>query len=580
MSSNSYLSSNLSDPKYSYDLVVGVTERSINATMKEFLYKYQDSGSSKPVEAWYKSSDDPGDDGLHEMDPIAGFDPFAIESGVYKAEQGPLSDAILDSDFSFAIRTTMGLPRGLDPSRIPDIVRLDQGSDKVSYFLFFQDFELAYLEWKRHGYVYHRLTQNPGDDPFVFHCHVDLRFGEAGSNTKYDNLPEEVQKALKNLDPNTMFSVQQLYLDLNSVGLQDLPTLSGIPTDSGVQSQLNQYFQSYWDALGGGDGSAKFTLGYAAIDRSAPDPNKPSIQPTSLDFMVVPYHPQAGEDPDAGSATLNYLMNSENRPLKRGGEFAWNWVDQSDVGDFSGAMAVSRTRFAEHLGRLLSGTLQPLCYTADAYFSIKDLGLSAKAGINFSPSTSPPTSKVSPTGSEILTLSFESHDRDSDKVGLQSGSLDATYNLDADVSLSEREISFHARAALEFDLDWDLGKGDSKGTAGGSEMTATFVVSVGPGGALSVKLKEEPKITEVPKSVSEGAFASVDHVTDFVNALNEGIKELTAGMAQLGTDIEKMLNSSGNKWIFPGGRTFLFKNAAFSNSQDLVVHIIYADPVV
>jgi hypothetical protein len=31
-------------------------------------------------------------------------------------------------------------------------------------------------------------------------------------------------------------------------------------------------------------------------------------------------------------------------------------------------------------------------------------------------------------------------------------------------------------------------------------------------------------------------------------------------------------------FVFPGGRTFAFKTVGFSNHQDLVAHITYADP--
>jgi hypothetical protein len=38
-----------------------------------------------------------------------------------------------------------------------------------------------------------------------------------------------------------------------------------------------------------------------------------------------------------------------------------------------------------------------------------------------------------------------------------------------------------------------------------------------------------------------------------------------------------MLNSSSS-WVFPGGKTFAFKNVQFSDNKDLVCEITYVDP--
>jgi hypothetical protein len=53
---------------------------------------------------------------------------------------------------------------------------------------------------------------------------------------------------------------------------------------------------------------------------------------------------------------------------------------------------------------------------------------------------------------------------------------------------------------------------------------------------------------------------------------------MTTYMGNFANDIKNYLNSTGGKWIFPGGQTFMFKDAAFSENQDFVAHITYADP--
>lgn len=53
---------------------------------------------------------------------------------------------------------------------------------------------------------------------------------------------------------------------------------------------------------------------------------------------------------------------------------------------------------------------------------------------------------------------------------------------------------------------------------------------------------------------------------------------MTSYMQSIPGHIETYLNSTGGKWIFPGGQTLVFKDAAFSTYQDFVAHVTYADP--
>ncbi|MEL6864747.1 MAG: hypothetical protein AAFP19_10015, partial [Bacteroidota bacterium] len=52
---------------------------------------------------------------------------------------------------------------------------------------------------------------------------------------------------------------------------------------------------------------------------------------------------------------------------------------------------------------------------------------------------------------------------------------------------------------------------------------------------------------------------------------------VTSWVDDFGAGLEKYLNST-DRWVFPGGSTFTFKKATFSDREDLVTHIKYADP--
>jgi len=72
-------------------------------------------------------------------------------------------------------------------------------------------------------------------------------------------------------------------------------------------------------------------------------------------------------------------------------------------------------------------------------------------------------------------------------------------------------------------------------------------------------------------------FVTLGEIDDVVNNVKNfwtGLKDFLDNHDQA---ILAMLRGSG-VWVFPGGKTFLFKDINFSDYQDLVAHVIYVDP--
>jgi hypothetical protein len=113
--------SNLSDPKFGYDLVIAVTQESINATMKEFLL-----GVTEPeVTCCYVY------DANNDLVPIdydtlkanaKGSDPFMVPDGADASTNQDLIN-LTNANFAGAVKAQIGLP-DMMPSAIPAIVTL------------------------------------------------------------------------------------------------------------------------------------------------------------------------------------------------------------------------------------------------------------------------------------------------------------------------------------------------------------------------------------------------------------------------------------------------------------------------
>ena len=111
--------SNLSDSKYGYDLVIAVTQASINVTMKEFL-----SGVQEPEVAVCYVYDQNND-----LQPIEyatlianakGSDPFTVTDGADATTNQDLIN-LTNANFAGAVKAQIGLPPKVTFANLPPI---------------------------------------------------------------------------------------------------------------------------------------------------------------------------------------------------------------------------------------------------------------------------------------------------------------------------------------------------------------------------------------------------------------------------------------------------------------------------
>jgi hypothetical protein len=104
-------------------------------------------------------------------------------------------------------------------------------------------------------------------------------------------------------------------------------------------------------------------------------------------------------------------------------------------------------------------------------------------------------------------------------------------------------------------------------------ITDTYTLSVTAQGRLTATLTTTS--ADNSKNLNVDAFSDffggevnrvAGEITNFIrNAVTPRFADIPLAVVQ--------------DFVFPGGRTFAFKNVAFSGNQDLVSHITYADPV-
>jgi len=352
-------SSNLDSAKYGYDLVCATTQDAINVTMKEFLAQFTGTEFSSCYVF------DPTSKGavtvpLATLQSEIGQDPFTIPNGA--DQSNPAVQALYNNKFLYAFRTKLGIPSGLAPAAVPDIVILNKGNAAVSYQLFCAEFEIIELQQNFGNLSFNSYTQAP-TAPWIFLFEVNINL----EGVDFTKLPCDVQDQVKNLSGDSAFSVQQLYLDLNTAGMQQLPKIVGLDPTSDAYIEITKVFiNQYWNTLKTGTEGA--ILGYIARPTGAG--SSPSITPTDLTLEVSPNLDAKGNPTtNYGLYTLNYLVMSQNRTMPPAVPFAWNWVEAQDEANFHGIMAVRSDIFRSFIQTLVTPELQKLNFVSQISLS-------------------------------------------------------------------------------------------------------------------------------------------------------------------------------------------------------------------
>lgn len=221
-----------------FDYVVAVTQDSINGTLEEYLfyqhqtevilcYIYDPDGNPVPKDY---------EDLKREAD---GVDPFSIPDNT------PVSDGRLQSlnnaNFAFAIKAKLGLPPGVPPAELPNIVTLQPGQSSVQYTMMFAEFVATeYVYGPKDRWVNQPQPEGTG---WYFSGPVNLNF----QDTDFTSLPAPVQEQIKDVGNPDQFSIQQLYFDLNNSALEQGFKLVHDPSNSTLNSFLTgDFISTYW----------------------------------------------------------------------------------------------------------------------------------------------------------------------------------------------------------------------------------------------------------------------------------------------------------------------------------------------
>ncbi len=561
--------SNLS--AYGYDFVVATTQDSLNATMKEYLSK-----GGEPEVAICYIADQHGNptaiDYAQLKQSAHGSDPFAVPADADPAKSQDLKN-LFEARFMVGFKAKIGLPPGYAPTAIPDVVGLGADASSVSYTLMCSEFVIVHLQ-PGSGYdptpSWMKVSQPPGK-AWLFTSKVDIRLAPYGD--AYSKLPPSVQAAIKDLGDEA-FSVQQLLFDLDTAALQSVPQIGGVDPGTDPYACLQKDFLgAYFNTV---KQKGQPVLGYVTprSKASGAEP-KSSLTLTDFDFQVSPFlgsdnQPVNNPTPaQQNLVTLNYLCAAGGTPLPGPGRFRWNWMEPGDEADFDGVLSINRNALVRYFDPLLLSFCQKTCYQPRAQVTLDNLSR-PQFRLDMSPGQMPTVTRP-PTGASVLSYAYSS--ASSDVAGLNGdlGQLEARYYYTLDVSFSDNKIVITQNSNLWLRIQ-KLATSTS-GNIYAVTVVDTYTIDVDENGRLVANLKSDR--TDHTDNLEVNAFVN------FFTGENELVDNYRNWAQKfISSNVQDVPLSIAQSFVFPGGKTFVFKDACFSAHQDLVAHITYADPTM
>ncbi|MCJ1288432.1 hypothetical protein MMC26_007789 [Xylographa opegraphella] len=588
------VTSNLSNAKYGYDIVVATTQASLNSTLWEWLCQ-----AKQPVSyICFLNNSNPRSG--HPMIQITLDKLLTLTGGVNPFEipdQTPPSDpriaALTKANFAGGLKMQMGIPPGTMPKDLP-IVVLGNSASEIQFTMYCSQLYMV----QNHQSTWAVSTQPPGSAWFV-RTHVGLvsQDLDVTLNVPYFQNSGSKHKAALLAKVNVLkksgnaFSLQQLLFDLDHASMTN-PTPFFVPENSIASRMIIESFIPTYIASIEQHGSPILSVKalsptstipqlapieeyigdlFIPLKKVVPESDPSVLALTGLEWEVSPLFNVANPTPAQQDATtLNYLCAVNGHQLAAPAAFDWNWVEPSDVDTESGIIAINRNVIANHVLQELLPIATACCVKADFSTTAHWQG-KASYYWDLYPDQKPSSVWVTPSGPNVINISYTTnYDSHVESDGATTAALQILPSYSCNVTFSANIITVAQHIVFRVYVRFD----SSSETVNVVDTTITdeYTISVDQNGSLQTT-KTSSKTEDHSQSPYESGI--LNFFTNLNNLMDDIKKNISAFSA---TKLKSIPFDHLQNFIFPGARVFTFKSAMFSTGQDLLCAITYVDP--
>lgn len=522
-------------------MVVAVTQLAINETMGEYLYKQPQN-----------------------------FTILGIAD-----ENGEVTQLTTDPSLSnCSLSGTLALEKDPTTHTYINLVSLttDKGNQTIQYNVTMQNGDFKY---NVAGLSYEKKQDTSA--AWVFRMFVNFALAPVAKS----NLPASLQTELNNngIDENT-FSIKQLYMDLNTAALN---TIDGVTFPALVQTPAMQLLTLYLKQQQD-ENKPLFGVTVSFKDKSV---QPPTLTPTFVDFCITPYTDSNGNKSNPNLDTLNYLLMVNNNipPKTPPSGFNFNWVTDEQI---HGVMAIREDEFSSFVINQLNPLLKSLCPVmhckADGSLpSPNDAVIQLNPGVdhtfnsNFNASTG-----------QIASYSYTTSDSSNDSGFAYSITVSGNYSQTTNILLTTNTIKLTGAITASGDLFNSAMASHSEekmpNTTYNWSVELELDFDAQNNGQLNLNIinpnfNSDPVVENHDQSWWE---KFLEGLGGFMQSYTQNLGDLRGSVSvgiegNITTNLKTILATT-NHFIFPGAKTFAFKNPQFSNVKDLVSNITYLNP--
>ena len=584
--------SNLSDPHYGFDVVVAVTQTAVNDNLGDLL-----GDLSAPEVILCYVYDANNDVVAADFDTVVasanGSNPFEVADG--QPSTNPDLVNLTNANFAGAVKASIGLP-DIKPADIPPIVTLGAGtSAPVLFNLLCAEFQVTAFVYGPRGSVTWvnqspptPSPENPDPPPWYFSANVNLNSAPVAVG---DTVPLAVQQRIGELEHQVenAFTLQKLFLELDSAILESTPTIEGPLASSQVWGVINQYFiKEYFDSL---QQNGNPVLSYSfTVD--APRPTTLDLGTVSVECCpLLDGHGQVIPNPTPAqlAATSLVYVGTQSTTVPVPVPFAWNWVETTD--QFYGVQSVRRDVFMTYFNQLVNADVSPLSVDTNVTFTQNSTDF--LVDYSNSPSTTPqtfqPVVPPGPAGTDgfttVSTLTFSCPSSADESGALDTEEISGVYNysLTGTIALQNNQIRIMVRATVEMSFKHREGfvQYTDLHTRNYYDKTLTVVYGLGVGqdGTLQVSPThavndQSAKWDFKPQGVL-GSWGLEDSVKNGLTSVQQDLDDYLD--SAFITYVDQMTDTINgySAWVFAGNDAFTFAGVSFSQGLDLVSELTY-----
>ncbi|MCJ1398294.1 hypothetical protein MMC11_001491 [Xylographa trunciseda] len=586
--------SNLSDPKYGYDIVVATTQASLNSTLWEWL-----SQAKQPV-SYLCFLKNPNPRSGHPMIPVTLAKLLTLTGGVNPFEipdQTPPSDpriaALTNANFAGGLKMQVGVPPGMMPKDLPIVVLGNSASDiqftmYCSQLSMVQNTQGTWVVWTQPQGVAWFVRTKVGLVSQDLDAALNVPYFQNTGSKHKAALLAKVEVLKKS---GTAFSLQQLLFDLDHASMST-PTPFFVPESSIASRMIIESFIPAYVASVEQHGSPILSVkaltpatavpqapplveytdaGFLHISRVVPESDPSVLALTGVEWEVSPLVNVANPTlAQQDATTLNYLCAVNGHPLPAPAAFNWNWVEPQNVDTESGIIAINRNVIANHILQEVLPIATACCVKADFSTTAHWQG-GASYYWDLYPGQKPSAVLVTDSGPNVIAISYTTnYDSHVESDGATVAALQILPSYSCNVTFTANIITvtqhMEFRVYVRYDSSSETVKVVNK------TLTDEYTISVDQDGSL-----QTTKTSSKADDQSESPYES--GILNFFTNLNDLMADIKKNIgAFAATNLKSIPFDHLQNFIFPGARVFTFKSAMFSTGQDLLCAITYVDP--